>query len=65
MGSNLIEYAGVFVNITDDGKIIKLCDTTPFLKPATPVQESAVRTTVKALGVTTQENGISQKVLNF
>ena len=42
--NNLIEYAGVFVNLIDNNQIIKLYDTPPFIKPkGVQVQESALR----------------------
>ena len=49
----------------DTGILIKLCDTLSILKPASGINESGIKTTIKNMMSKIPNNGKDSKALNF
>lgn len=64
--STSIEYAGIFLN-KQEGKqdFIKLCDTAVFQKPSVDFQDKQVKSTLKALLKTMENDDSQKKTYNF
>ena len=60
-----IEYAGIYIHLESNNKLIKLCDTLPFLKPQTNFTESEVKKTIKAFLGTMNNDENNKKTLAY
>jgi hypothetical protein len=60
-----VEYAGIYVHHEEFTKLFKICDSLPILKPTISIAESQLKTTLKSLFDTMEDDDFEKKTLNM